>query len=76
MREPAAAGAGWERGGGCVCVKREESKLGMLEVRKTRGLGEWGSGTESGEADIWGRRTEGRSPPPQTGSGGLGRCTK
>lgn len=36
----------------CVCAKREESERGMLEVRKTRGLGEWGSGTESGEADI------------------------
>ena len=59
-----------------MCVKREESELGMLEVRKTRGLREWGSGAESGEADIWGRRTEGRSPPPHTGSRGLGRCTK
>ena len=39
-------GEGWERGGGGVCEKREESEQGMLEVRKTRGLGEWGSGTE------------------------------
>lgn len=60
-----------------MCVKREESEQGMLEVRKTCGLGECGSGTGEGRGRSGEGETEGgRNPSPQTGSGGVGSCTK
>ena len=64
VREPAAAASsGWggvEEGKRqcvcvCVCVKTEESEQGMLEVRKTCGLGECGSGTGEGRGRYLGK---------------------